>query len=86
MHMNITVDNAVCGLCHAHVVETSQRIIVECEYAEAMRAGLIQRSSIHLPAGELKFTLEVIKRKLWKKFQKEVGKLGTRNKSKGQGF
>lgn len=59
-------------LCQARAVETSRYLFEECTYVVAVKAELMQWANIHLPSEDFKYTLERIKRKHRKRFQKEV--------------
>ncbi|WMV22135.1 hypothetical protein MTR67_015520 [Solanum verrucosum] len=72
LNMKIQVDDSKCCLCQDTVMETNKHLFVDCEYATKVRDALLSWSKINLPARELNNILELIKKKHWKKFKKEV--------------
>ncbi|KAK4740413.1 hypothetical protein R3W88_004110 [Solanum pinnatisectum] len=72
LNMKIQVDDSKCCLCQDTVMETNKHLFVDCEYATKVRDALLSWSNINLPASELNNILELIKKKHWKKFKKEV--------------
>lgn len=98
MHMNIQVATTECCLCQEAVLETNKHLFVQCEYVTRVRTALISWTNTPMPATDLSLNLEMIRKKHWKKFKKEViealsgawfiifGKQGIGNISKEQVF
>ncbi|WMV17126.1 hypothetical protein MTR67_010511 [Solanum verrucosum] len=72
IHMNIQVEIIVCYLCQEAVLETNKHLSVDCEYATRVRTTLLSWTNTPIPTADLSTTLEMIKKKHWKKFKKEV--------------
>uniref|UniRef100_A0A0V0GZU8 Putative ovule protein n=1 Tax=Solanum chacoense TaxID=4108 RepID=A0A0V0GZU8_SOLCH len=72
LRLNIDVEDSSCCMCQDSVMETSKHVFVDCEFAAKVRGELMQWIKTSLPARELKPTLELIKRKHWKGFKKQV--------------
>lgn len=72
VHLNIHVEEPTCCLYQNATLETSKHLFVDYEYTQAVKPELILWSGVILPATELKGILELIGKKHWKRFHKQV--------------
>ncbi|XP_075087992.1 uncharacterized protein LOC142169947 [Nicotiana tabacum] len=72
LRLHIPVENPNYYLCDHRVMEKSTHLFVDRNWITSLRVELTQWINVQLPAGELKYVLECIKRKRWKEFSKEL--------------
>ncbi|KAH0640651.1 hypothetical protein KY285_037237 [Solanum tuberosum] len=68
----IQVATTECCLCQEAVLETNKHLFVECEYVTRVRTTLLSWTNTPMTTIDLSPTLEMIRKKHWKKFKKEV--------------
>ncbi|KAH0704370.1 hypothetical protein KY285_018648 [Solanum tuberosum] len=71
-HTNIFIEDMSCCLCDTHDVETSQHLFKDCLWFKLARDEVLQWVGVTLPNGEIKQVMEMIMRRHWKKFKKEI--------------
>ncbi|KAK4713181.1 hypothetical protein R3W88_019088 [Solanum pinnatisectum] len=71
-HMNIQVATTECCLCQEAVLKTNKHLFVECEYITRVRTSLLIWTNTPMPATDVSLTLEMIRKKHWKEFKKDV--------------
>ncbi|XP_009778125.1 uncharacterized protein [Nicotiana sylvestris] len=70
--LNILVEESTCCLCDNQVTELVGHLFNGCPWFQEVKKGVEQWTGLQLPLGSLRTVLQCIKKKKWKKFQREL--------------